>query len=265
MPDITAAADESAATRLLGIAEAALGTQKSGPGTGSLGPFSASYSAQASFSGGAVNLKPPNIIELAGCNLAYSVSVSFTLDISKLLPQICIPPNCILNFCTPQICLPYPPPITVPSVNIGDTVTFSADFHLNPHLVGPDWLIDVKINSIPQLRFGPGTAGALATIGGALVAAALAEGGVYGPALAVALGLLLAAIGVAGLEGFLGPILTPFVSGLTFTIYDQPQLYPAIPAAGPFDPVVDVTITALDAVVQATDKNELVITASIAG
>ena len=71
-------------------------------------------------------------------------------------------------------------------------------------------------------------------------------------------------IGIAGVTGLLGDIITPFISGLTFTVYSQPKLFPALPASGPLNPEVDVTITSLGAAVQASDKNELVITASIA-
>jgi hypothetical protein len=62
----------------------------------------------------------------------------------------------------------------------------------------------------------------------------------------------------------LGTIITPFVSGLRFNIYTQPKLFQVLPAAGPTDPEVDITITALGATVQATDKNELVIAGDIA-
>ena len=75
---------------------------------------------------------------------------------------------------------------------------------------------------------------------------------------------IITAIGIAGLIGFLAQILTPFVSGLTLTIYNQPQLFPLIPAGGAIDPEVDVIITSLAADVEATDKTELVIKADIA-
>ena len=71
--------------------------------------------------------------------------------------------------------------------------------------------------------------------------------------------MIVAAVGIAGLTGFLGTIITPFVSGLHFNIYKQPQVFPVLSAGGPIDPEVDIKITALGATVQATDKNELVI------
>jgi hypothetical protein len=43
------------------------------------------------------------------------------------------------------------------------------------------------------------------------------------PFVTIAMDGILAAIGVAGVTGFLGPILTPFISGLKIPIYAQPQ------------------------------------------
>jgi hypothetical protein len=95
MADITVAADQTAATRLLADAEVLLGT-KSSTGGGSLGPFSATWSAGASFSGGTVTLTPPDIIEIDNCNLNYNLSFSFSLDLNHFLPTFCIPQ--ILHF-----------------------------------------------------------------------------------------------------------------------------------------------------------------------
>lgn len=260
MSDIIAAADQSAATTLLNDAETTLGViAKSGGG--SLGPFFANYNASVSFSGGSVNLTPPNIIELAGCNLNYSLNLTFGLDLNNFLPQICLPPICFFFICTPPICISWPT-VSVP-LSFSDTITITADFTLNPHLSGPNWFVDVVIQSVPQLQFGAGTAALLTAIG---VAVTLAVGWVpfIGPFIALLVNLALAAIGIAGVTGLLGAIITPFVSGLTFTIYKQPKLFPVLPAAGLIDPEVDVTITALGAVVQATDKNELVLSADIA-
>jgi len=121
----------------------------------------------------------------------------------------------------------------------------------------------VVIVGIPLLQFGPATAGILAALGAAL-SLALLPIPFIGPFVAGAVVVIVAIIGVAGLTGFLGTIITPFVSGLTFNIYKQPKSFPVLPAASPIDPEVDVQITALAAAVQATDKDELVITADIA-
>ncbi len=260
MPDIIAAADTTAATTLLHDAETTLGTQTSS-GSSGFGPFTASYSASVSFSGGNVNLNPPNIIELANCNVNYSVSLSFSIDLNDFLPHFCLPQICIFGICTPKICISWPT-VTIP-FSFADSLTITADFTLDAHLSGPNWLVDVVIVGVPVLQFGAATAAILAALGLAL-AAAVAWIPFIGPFLAGAVIVIVAAIGIAGLTGLLGAIITPFVSGLRFNIYTQPQVFPVLPAAGPVDPEADVTITALGAAVQATDKNELVISASIA-
>jgi len=81
--------------------------------------------------------------------------------------------------------------------------------------------------------------------------------------LALAVDTILALIGVAGLTGLLGPILTPFVSGLRIPIYKQPQLFEVLPLEGPIDPAVHVTIDAIAARVESSDEDELVLTADI--
>ncbi len=260
MQDIVAAADETATTILLLDAETALGTTTKS-GSGSLGPFGAGYTVAVNFSGGTIDLTPPNVIGITDCNLHYSVSLSFSLDLNSFLPHFCLPQVCLFGICTPKICISWPT-ITVP-FSFADNVKFTADFTLNPHLSGSTWLIDVVIVGVPLLQFGPATAGILAALGAALSLALLPIPFV-GPFLAGAVVVIVAIIGVAGLTGFLGTIITPFVSGLTFNIYKQPKSFPVLPAASPIDPEVDVQITALAAAVQATDKDELVITADIA-
>ena len=259
MPDIIAAADQVAATKLLHDAETTLGTQTAS-GSSSLGPFTASYSASVSFTGGSVTLTPPNIIELANCNLNYSLGFSFGLDLNNFLPHFCLPQVCLFGICTPKICISWPT-ISIP-FSFSDTITFTGDFTLDAHLSGTDWLIDVVIVGVPLLQFGPTTAAILAALGVA-IAAAVAWIPFIGPFLAAAVALIIAAIGIAGLTGFLGAIITPFVSGLRFNIYKQPKLFPVLPFSSAIDPEVDVTITALGADVEATDKNELVISADI--
>lgn len=259
MSDIIAAADQTAATTLLHDAEATLGTLTKS-GSGSLGPFTASYSASVSFSGGSVTLSPPNIIQLANCHLNYSLHFNFAIDLNSFLPHFCLPQVCLFGICTPKICISWPT-INIP-FGFSDTIAFTGDFTLDAHLAGPDWLVDVVIVGVPLLQFGPTTAAMLAALGVAITAA-VAWIPFIGPFLAIGVAAIIAAIGIAGLTGFLGAIITPFVSGLRFNIYKQPKLFPVLPFASAIDPEVDVTITALGAAVEATDKNELVISADI--
>lgn len=259
MHDIIAAADQTAATTLLHGAENALGTI-SRSGSGSFGPFGASYTVSVTFSGGNIKLSPPNVIEIADCNLHYSVGLTFSLDLNSFLPHFCLPQVCVFGICTPKICISWPT-IPVP-FSFADDVKFTADFTLDAHLSGTTWLIDVVIVGVPLLKFGPATAGILAALGAAL-GLALLPIPFIGPFLAGAVAVIVAAVGVAGLTGFLGTIITPFVSGLRFNIYKQPKVFPALPASGPINPEVDIQIQALAAAVQATDKNELVISGDI--
>src|SRR5580698_367768 len=125
MPDIIAAADQSAATTLLHDAEVTLGTL-SKTGGGSLGPFVANYNASVSFSGGDVDLIPPNVIQLTDCNVNYSLSLSFGLDLSDFLPTFCLPQICIFGWCTPKICTSWPT-IAIP-ISFSDSLTITGDF-----------------------------------------------------------------------------------------------------------------------------------------
>jgi hypothetical protein len=265
MADVTLACDQTAATRLVHDAETIFGTQ-SKSGSGSFGPFVASYGASASFSGGSVALQTPNIIALNDIHLNYSLNLSFGIDLNSFLPNFCLPQvcvdiPCIGTVCTPTICISWPT-ISIP-FSYSDFIDFSADFQVLPHLSGSTWLIDIRIVSVPNLSISPAAAAILTALGLAL-GAVLAPIPFIGPFLAVAVEAILAAVGIAGITGLLGPLLTLFVSGLTFTIYKQPQVQQVLPASGPHDPAVSIKITALDCVVQQTDKAELVATGSIA-
>ena len=266
MPDITLAVDESAATTLLHDAETALGTQ-SASGGGSLGPFSASWNASASFSGGMIALLPPNIVQITNCNFNYSVGFSISVDLNDILPSFCLPQVCIPipfngQICTPKICVSWPT-ITIP-VSYSDTIQFTADFSLVAHLVGTTWLVDVVIDGIPALDLSPAAVAILAAIEAAVTPILLAIPFI-GPFLALAVDAILTAIGIAGLLGVLGPLLTPFVAGLTFNIYKQSQVFQVLPNVLPNDPEVDISLDLIHAAVVASDKNQLVLTANISG
>jgi hypothetical protein len=129
------------------------------------------------------------------------------------------------------------------------------------HLSGTDWLIDIVVVGVPFLQFGPAAAAILAAIGVAASAVMLLIPFI-GPFLAGAVLVLTAAIGIAGVTGLLGPILTPFVSGLTFNIYKQPKLFQVLPPALP-DPAVNINLDAITAVVASSNEDELVISVDI--
>jgi hypothetical protein len=121
----------------------------------------------------------------------------------------------------------------------------------------------VEVLGVPNLQFGATSAALLVAIGLAATPVLLAVPFI-GPFLAIAVNAILAVIAIAGVTGFLGPIITPFVSGLKIPVYDQPQLFQVLPAEGPVDPKVDVTIDAIGAVVAHNGtEDELVLTADI--
>lgn len=260
MPDIVAVADETAATNMVRAAEAAIGTL-SRSGSGSLGPFTVGWNASARLANGNIDLIPPNVIRIADGELQFTVGFSLSIDLNSFLPNFCLPRVCIRipflgRICTPRICISWPT-ITVPFSHSG-VVRFTADFSLNPHLVGSDWKIDLVILGIPFLGLDAVSVLILAAIGTAVTLAALAIPFI-GPLLAIGVAAITAAIGVAAITGLLGPILTPFISGTTLNIYTQPRLFPVLPAAGVLDPAVNVNLDAITATVERTDEDELVI------
>jgi hypothetical protein len=265
MSEITAALDEQGANKLLDGAIAAIGTQ-SKSGSGSLGPFVASYTIQATFTNGDVDLIPPATIRIVDLRLDWDLDLSFGLDLSTILPDFCLPQvcvdiPCVGEVCTPKICIDWPT-ISVP-VAFGDFLKTTVDFQLDIGLSSGHWKVQAEILGVPNLQFGPTSAALLLAIGAAVTPVLLAVPFI-GPFLAIAVDAILAAIAIAGVIGFLGPIITPFVSGLKIPIYDQPQVFQVLPAEGPFDPKVDVTIDTVDAVVAHNGtEDELVLTADI--
>jgi len=264
MPDIIAALDETAANVVVPRAVNTL-PPLSGSGSGSLGPFTASWSASATLSNGSVDLipPPPDVIRITNCRLDYSLSFSFSIDLSFLnfcLPRICITIPFIGRVCTPRICITFPT-ITVP-VSHSSFVVFTADFRLNVHLTGGNWLVDAVVVGVPSLQISAAAAALLVAIGAAISAALLLVPGI-GPILALAAAAIIAAIGIAGVTGLLGPILTPFVSGLTFNLITQPQVFEVLPAA-PGEAAVNVTLDSLAATLVASPgEDELRVDADI--
>jgi hypothetical protein len=266
MPDIVAAADEVAASTLLHDAETTLGTLVSGPSSASFGPITGSAGATAFVAGGAVSLIPPGTIRIVDCELHYTLSVSLSLDISDIIPDFCLPQVCIPNpfgddICTPTICIDWPT-VSIPVSHSG-VVEFTGDFGLDVHLTGGQWFVDVVIQDVPDLEIDAEAALIVVAI---TSAAALALAGIpfIGPVLAIVVEAIGVTVGIAGVTGLLGPLLTPFVSGLTFNVYKQPQAFEALPAAGPSDPAVMVRLDAVGAVVDGSGgENELVISVDI--
>jgi len=257
--DVIAAIDEGGANDLVQDAEGALGTL-SDSGSGSLGPFTATWSASATFSGGTADLIAPNTIRLTDVRMDYTVSFSFSFDLSSIIPDFCLPQVCvdipfIGRVCTPRICINWPT-VTIP-VSHSSFVKFTADFNPSVTLVGGVWKVDLVAAGVPFLQLGPAAAAIITAIGAA-AALVLLPIPFIGLVLAIAVAAITAAISIAGVLGLLGPILSPFVTGLSFTVYEQSQVFEVMPAVAP-DAAVNVILTAITAAVVSTDEDELVL------
>jgi hypothetical protein len=264
MSEINAAVDEGGANDLLDTAIGLIPPQ-SASGSGNLGPFVASYGVTATLTNGDVDLRAPDIIRIENLRLNWSLNLSFGIDLSVILPDFCLPQvcvdiPCVGRVCTPKICIDWPT-ISVP-VSFGDFAEADGDFKLNITLSGGIWKVQAEVVGIPELRFGATTALLLAAIGAAVTPILLAIPFI-GPFLAVAVDTILAIIGIAGVTGFLGPILTPFVSGLKIPIYEQPQQFEVLPNESAIDPRVTINIDAISAEVRSSDEDELVLLADV--
>lgn len=265
MTDILVAADEVATTELLRDGEVALGMMNR-TGGGSLGPFNTNWVATAFLSGGTVNLSPPNIVSITDCELHFSLNFALSFDLSSIIPNFCLPQVCIKikwlgTFCTPKICIDWPT-ITIP-VQFQDKVKFSSDFRVAAYLAGSEWLVDFFIIGIPNLQIGP-IAGLLLTAIGLAAAAVLVGIPFIGLFLGGAVAVIMAAIGIAGVTGFLGPILTLFVAGLRISVYRQQRTFIAFPPNPPLDLTpVFITLDRVVARVQQTNEVELLLETDI--
>ena len=265
MAEIIAALDEKGADKLLDTAIAAIGPQTKS-GSGNLGPFTASYSITGTLTSGDVDLIPPGTIRIADLRLDWSLNLSFGFDLSTILPDFCLPQVCIDipcvgEVCTPKICIDWPT-ITIP-VSFSDFLKTTVDLGVNVSLTGGKWKVEAIILGVPNLQFGATSAALLLAIGAAATPILLAIPFI-GPFLAIAVNGILAVIAIAGVTGFLGPIITPFISGLAIKIYEQPQLFEVLPATGPVDPKVDIVLDSIAAEIQHNGlEDELVLTADI--
>jgi len=264
MSEITIAIDENAADKVFDTAIGLIPTQ-SASGSGSLGPFVASYSASASFAPGDVDLIAPGTIRISDFILNWNLSFSFGIDLSDILPDFCIPQVCIDipcvgEVCTPEICIDWPT-VSIP-VSFGDFLKATADFGIAITQTGGNWKVEALVLGVPSLQFGATTAALLAAIGMAITPVLLAVPFI-GPFLAIVVNAILIGIGIAGITGFLGPILTPFVSGMRIEIYKQPVNFQVLSAAGPTDPAVFITLDAVNAFITSDTEDELVLTVDI--
>ncbi len=265
MSEIIAALDEKGANKLIDDYIASMAPIVK-TGSGNLGPFVADYTITATLTNGDVDLIPSDTIRIVDVQLNWSLDLSFGLDLSSILPDFCLPQVCIDipcvgTVCTPELCVDWPT-ITIP-VSFSDYLKATVDFQLAISLDSGQWKVEAVVLSVPELQFGPTSAALLAAITAAVTPILLMVPFI-GPFLAVAVDIIIAAIAIAGVTGFLGPIITPFISGLRIELYSQPQVFEVLPAASAVDPKVDIVIDAVKAEVQHNGtEDELVLTADI--
>src|SRR5882762_2610160 len=119
-------------------------------GSGSWGPFVASYSVNLDVSGGQVQMPDlgagNQIVRLTGVVVKGMVEGSIGLDLAQFLPHVCVPPFrlCIPSpwgdICTPQVCISWPTisvPIPIPIPPLG----LSADFGVSAKQQGDNWQV----------------------------------------------------------------------------------------------------------------------------
>jgi hypothetical protein len=264
MSDITVAIDEAAADQVFDTAVGLIPPQ-SASGSGNLGPFIASYSAVATFAPGDVDLIVDDTVRITDFQVNWTLNFSFGIDLSEILPDFCIPQVCIDipcvgEVCTPRICVDWPT-ITVP-VSFSDFVRATADFGIVTTQTGGNWKVEAEVQGVPNLQFGATTAALLAAISVAITPILLAIPFI-GPFLAIAVNAILLLIGIAGVTGFLGPIISPFISGMRIPIYEQPINFQALAAAGPNDPAVFIRLDDVNTVITSDGEDELVLTVDI--
>jgi len=265
MSEIIAALDEKGANKLLDTAIAEMDPFYR-EGEGNLGPFVAGYNITAKLTNGDVDLIPPGTIRIVDLEVDWSMELSFGLDLSSILPELCLPEICIDipcvgTVCTPSICLDWQP-VTI-SLPFSDHLKTTVDLQLAINLDGGQWKVEAVVLAVPELQLGPASTALLAAIAAAATPILLMVPFI-GPFLAMAVDAIIALIAIAGATGFLGPIITPFISGLRIELYSQPQVFEVLPATSAVDPKVDFVIDAVAAEVQHNaPEDELVLTADI--
>jgi hypothetical protein len=273
--DATIAVSEGGANQLMQKLLAGESISKSD--SASWGPFTVGYNVNVALSGGTIELidAPLNIIRLHNLNISGNVGVFFTIDLGQILPTICIPPFQVCvdipfigEVCTPQVCITWPS-ITVP-INLPFSVNVSADFGLSVRDAGTNWEVDLLVFPFSLLiDLSPMATVILNAIESA-IDGALNNIPLIGGLIAWLVNMVLGA-----LNSVLLAILSTFSSFVHDVILLLDLFSPTIPvplltfaktqamlpAGGPSDPEVDITIAALGA---SINDHELVATADFA-
>jgi hypothetical protein len=262
--------DESAGTRVLQKAEAALGDitkSRNFP----LGPFDATCSITAFFSNGTLRFSPPNVVNADGVRINFTIDLSFSVNFSDFLPDFCLPQVCWNppwggQICTPGFCVKWPTltiPVHYPPGGGTDHADFSAIFLVIAYPQGGSWLVDLLVQGVPFLQLSPSASALLVAIGAA-IAAIVSPIPILGVLAGTAASVICDVIALAGVLGLLGPLASLLLAGMRFHILNQSQRFQLIPTGSAVEPPVYLSILGLNtSVVASQDKNELVVIADL--
>jgi hypothetical protein len=273
--DATIAVSQSGVNKLVQDLLSAAHYSKSA--SASWGPFTVGYSVSASVSGGTVELvdSPIQLIRVHDFNISASAGVHIGFDLGNILPQICIPPVQVCvdipflgHVCTPQFCVPWPSidvPLTIPlSVNV------SADFGLEVTDGGTKWNVVLLVYPLSLVIDPTPTISAIlnaveAYVDGVLNGIPLI-GGLIADLVNAIIGALQSVIGaIAGaIDTLIHEVILLidiFSPTIPITLISFNKVEVVLPASGPGDPDVDITIAALTAQIA---QQELVAAASFA-
>lgn len=264
MSNVVTAIDQRGATLLFGQLAAAASPMTTS-GSRQFGPFAINYAATGTLQTGFIDLIPGSTVQINQLRLDWHLNAALVIDLNQILPPFCPPP---ITFNTPwgsvtwtPPCIPWPV-ITIP-FHVGDYFKATVNLALLVRFTGSDWQVYAKLLTLPSLAFGPATAAILAAVTIA-ASAVLLPIPFIGPFLAVATTAILGGITLAGVSGLLGPIITQFLGGREFLIYQRPRGFILVPYQGPNDPDVKMIINSVEANIVNDVEDELRIYVDIA-
>lgn len=231
--------------------------------SGSWGPFTASYSVTASVSGGTVELvdTPIQLIRVHDFNVSASASVSVGFDLGNILPQICIPPvqMCvdipfIGHVCTPQFCIPWPS-VSV-SLTIPLSLNISADFGIAVRDGGSTWDVVLLVYPFSLVIDPTPTINAILSAVEAQVDSVLNGIPLIGSLIADLVNAVIGALQsvISAIAGAIDALIHEvillidlFSPTIPVTLISFQKVEVVLPAGGPGDPDVDITLASLTA------------------
>jgi len=132
-------------------------------------------------------------------------------------------PDAVRRHLYSKICITFPT-ISVP-VSFSNHAKVSGDFGLDVTLSSGEWVVDVVIQQVRAIDLGTAATLLLTAIGTAISVALLAVPFI-GLLLALAVGIITAAFGIAEVTGLLASVVNVFLAGLRFEFTATPRPLP---------------------------------------